>query len=118
MNSIQHAASFATVQAYIDHMNEDAECFALADADHFAEVYGITTPVELENHLFWGSFSDVYKSSNGVRPHGEWTREQAEKWLETTAKFNAWEVEQEEAEAEYETRFGDSEQRWAEFTAG
>ena len=118
MNSIDHAATFATVQAYIDDLNKDADGFALADADHFAEAYNIKTPVELENYLFLCSFIDVYKDATGIRPCGEWSREQVEAWLETTAKFNAWEVEQEEAEGDYEIQYADSEQRWQEFTTG
>ena len=81
MNSKERAAQFETVQAYIDDLNKDKGCFQLADAAHF-ETYGITTPAGLEDYLFWGSFSDIYKDANGVRPRHVTDRAQAERILD------------------------------------
>lgn len=55
----------------------------LADADYFRETYGITTARELDDHLFWASWSDAYKSACGHRPsHRPETRAAAEHILE------------------------------------
>ena len=87
MNSIEQAAQFETVQAYIDFLNKDSDFMKLADAGHF-ETYGITTPAGLEEYLFWGSFSDIYKDVNGVRPRWVTDRTEAESILKSLTENN------------------------------
>ncbi len=33
------------------------------------------------DHDLWGAFSDFYKSTNGFRPQGLWTRSQVKDWF-------------------------------------
>ena len=69
------------LQQHIDTLNAGRENCFLADATHFFKFYGITTPAQLDDHLDWGTFSDVYKDVNGVRPGAGWTLAQAREWL-------------------------------------
>lgn len=80
MTSIDHAKTFFSVQDYIDDLNKDNEFCKLADATHFAQ-YGIRSPEALEEYLFWGSFSDIYKDRNGIRPRWITDRLEAERIL-------------------------------------
>ncbi len=119
MNSQARAAAFATVQAYIDDQNKDHGAFALADADHFANAYGITTPVALEELLFWGAYSDWHKSEFGIRPrwmgHGDLVTERAR----AEADLDQWaQMERvEEESAMHVELWAASEERWARFQA-
>lgn len=74
------------LQQHIDTINSGRENCFLADASHFFEFYGITTPEELDDHLDWGTFSDVYKDVNGFRPGAGWTLTQAREWLSGEAQ--------------------------------
>ena len=117
MNSQANAATFATVQAYIDDMNKGCSAFELADADHFASAYGITTPMALEDHLFWGGYSDWHKNEFGCRPRWMGHGDPVEDRARAESDLNRWaEMEQDEEESAMHVElWAASEERWARF---
>ena len=104
-------ANLDSLQSHINTINAEREasgdCFRTAEAEHFFNLYGISTVEEFEEHMDLETYSDWYKERNGFRP-GSVTVEEARRKMALWAEWEKEEQEELAREAEIEA------QRWEE----